>query len=69
VRMDAPPQANQAIPWEVWVPIADKPSEEDLAPEAVVKVKQVPSERQWRCLYKAHGASPVRGKGMQICRV
>ena len=40
--LNNPPAAAQEINWEAWVPIADQPTEEDLADDAVVLVKLIP---------------------------
>jgi effector-binding domain-containing protein len=39
------PQADQPVRWEAWLPLADQPSEDDLANRGPVPIKQVPEAR------------------------
>lgn len=43
VRVDELPGAGQPLPWEAWLPVAEEPAPQDLGPNAVVRVKQIPA--------------------------
>jgi len=43
VAAEIQPQADQAIRWEAWLPLADQPSADDLANKGPVQIRQIPA--------------------------
>ena len=43
VAAEIQPQADQALKWEAWLPLADQPSADDLANKGPVPIKQIPA--------------------------